>query len=121
MIEWHAADKDRKYAHYVCTYKLLDSESSSLREFYYDKDLVKRGEWIKVCITILFIYVHVSNNKILFSLQFTHSFKNYGEGLRKIKFSHGAYDGVVMVGASVTLEVNMYHDIRARKIKPFVA
>lgn len=46
-------------------------------------------------------------------LQFEHEFKNYGKGLRKIKFSHGGQDtrfwaghfGSKMAGACIKLEV----------------
>lgn len=46
-------------------------------------------------------------------LQFEHEFKNYGKGLRKIKFSHGGQDsqfwaghyGSKMAGACVRMEV----------------
>jgi hypothetical protein len=55
--------------------------------------------------------------KIIILLQFEHEFKNYGKGLRRIKFIHGGQDirywaghyGSKMAGACIKLEIPEFH------------
>ncbi|XP_058804214.1 F-box only protein 44-like [Phymastichus coffea] len=92
VSEWYYTTQEHEEAEFECSIKLLnssnvyDGNNRVMRVYHFHKRMNKadlRGKWFK----------------------FTHVFKNYGPGIRRIKFYDGGHHNIIMTGASVMMTV----------------